>query len=518
MPVPDGQRQEILAACMDALERGDQAAVERACREWPDLAPEIHAAAKVMAVLHGARGEPPAAAAARVPEAVGRFRILGELGRGGMGVVYRAHDPALDREVALKVQPGLAASPRAAERFRREARLLAQIRHPHIVAIHDVGETAEGLPYFAMDLVEGKPLGQILSAAAATKLRALRAEHLLPEPPGATNASRGPYLEAAVRLVAKVADGLHHAHQEGITHRDVKPSNILVDREGEPHLVDFGIAREHANPVATSPDTHTGAGTPSYMAPEQIAEDGTIGPWTDVYALGVTLYELITLQRPFAAATNPHVLRRILESEPRSPSKLNPQVTADLETICLTALAKDPRRRYGSARAFADDLARLLAMRPILARPPGLVERAVKFVRRNPWPTAVASVTILAATGGVIARGVLANWDRIRARRHIELANELVMGGAPLENVIDNLERANALLPEEEPGRELIAAIKGNRFAHEVEEIANAELRRCSELRGAGGGGEEIVQRTGRVLRALNELALQAPDAEALNR
>ncbi len=522
MPTPlDDQRKEILAACMDAWERGDQADVDRACREWPDLAPEIRAAAQVMAELQAARGEPPAAAAGRVPEVVGRYRILGELGRGGMGVVYRAHDPVLDREVALKVQPGLNGSPRAAERFRREARVLAQMRHPHIVGIHDIGETVEGLQYFAMDLVEGKSLRQILSVAVVTNLRALRAEHLLPESHGATNTDKGSYLEAAARLLIKVADALQHSHQEGITHRDIKPSNLLVDCAGEPHLVDFGIAREK-DAVATSPDTLAAAGTPEYMAPEQITENGTIGPWTDVYALGVVLYELITQQRPFAAATNQQVLRRILEFEPRSPRKLNPMVSRDLETICLAALEKDPRRRYASPRAFGEDLTRLLATQPIRARSPGLIARLVKFLRRNPWPTALAGAAIVAATGGVIGQQVRASWNRDLAQRHIALAHEQVMGLSlgpepALSSAVEHLRKANALDPDQ-PGRELIEAIERIQLAREVEAQADLELDHCRELRRNGGSSKEIEERTRRVLVQLNELALKAPDAEALDR
>ena len=342
---------------MDACERGDHTAVERACRERPDLADQIRAAAHVMAELYAARGAP-ADAIARLPTTIARFRVVNELGHGGMGVVYRAHDPALGRDVALKVLPAsLATSSRAVERFRREARALAQTRHPHIVMVYDVGATKEGLPFFAMDLVEGESLALLVRAAAAQGPRALRAEHLLPRQEDRTDAvGSASYVDAAVRLIAKVADALEHAHQEGITHRDVKPANILVDRAGEPHLVDFGIARQADSAAAASSWTLATAGTPAYMAPEQISNQGTVGPWTDVYMLGVTLYETLTLQRPFAAATSHQVFQHIIVLEPRRLRKLNGLVSRDLETICLTAMAKDPRRRYASARAFADDL------------------------------------------------------------------------------------------------------------------------------------------------------------------
>lgn len=524
MPPPlDDQQEAILAATMDALERGDPAAVDRACRDWPELAAQVRAAACVMAEIQAARATPSATVATlRAPETIGRFRVVGLLGQGGMGIVFRAHDPTLDREVALKVQPaGLAASPKSAERFRREARVLAQIRHPHIVAIHDVGETEQGLPYFAMDLVEGKTLAQVLEDATTTGLHALRGEHLRAGSPGEV-ADPVSYLDAAARFLAKVADALQHAHQAGITHRDVKPSNLMVDHAGEPHLVDFGIARDVDNPAATSPETFAGAGTPAYMAPEQVNEAGAIGPWTDVYALGVVLYELITLQRPFVGTTSQQVLRRILEVEPVSPRRLNRRVSRDLETICLTALQKDPRRRYVSARAFGDDLTSLQARRPIRARPPGRGDRLVRFVRRNPWPMAVAGVALVAATAGVLGQGLRARIDRAQAQAHVELAQQLMIGevvgpGSAFEAAIAHLQLANELVPAEGLGRELMEDIARARTARTVDDLAAAELQRCRDLRRTGGDSREIDERTRRVLRSLNELALLAADSEILD-
>ena len=524
-PPLDDQREAILEASIDALERGDRSAVERACRDWPELADQVRAAAGVMAELQAARATPSSATATtlRPPDSVGRFRVVGLLGQGGMGIVFRAYDPQLDREVALKVQPaGLSASPRSADRFRREARVLAQIRHPHIVAIHDVGATEEGVPYFAMDLVEGRTLAAVLEDAGTKGIDALRSEHLLPGPAG-NQARPGSYLDAAVRFVAKVADALQHAHQAGITHRDVKPSNLLVDPAGEPHLVDFGIARDGDNPAATSPETFAGAGTPAYMAPEQINEDGAVGPWTDVYALGVVLYELITLQRPFVGATSQQVLRRILEVEPASPRRLHRRVSRDLETICLTALQKDPRRRYASARAFADDLASLQARRPIRARPPGRGARLVRFVRRNPWPMALAGVALVAATAGVLGQGLRARLDRAQAQAHVDLAQQLMIGevvgpGSPFEAAIAHLQLANELVPTEGLGRELMEDIARARTARQVDDLAAAELQRCRDLRQTGGDSRAIDERTRSVLRSLNELALLAADSEILDR
>ena len=515
MPLDDRQK-EILAACMDACERGDQASVERTCREWPELADDIQAAARVMSSIQAARGEPAVVAMPAMPTVIGRFRILGELGRGGMGVVYRALDPSLDREVAVKVQPG-PATERSVERFRREARVLAQLRHPNIVSVHDVGETATSSPYFAMDLVKGWSLRQLLAAAAGRAPDALQASDLLPA--GARVPGRGEdnYLDAALRLVIKIAGALQHAHEEGITHRDIKPSNLLVDEAGEPHLVDFGIARGHESPVAGNADTFAGAGTPEYMAPEQIDGDGATGPWTDIYALGVILYELITLQRPFGGVTSQLVQRRILEAEPRRPKWLNPRIPRNLETVCLTAMEKDPSRRYASARAFAEDLTSVLAGRPIRARPPSRLVRVQQFVRRNPWPTALAAAAVCAAIAGGIGRGVLVEWNRERARCLIEQAHRELMDPRSTERsrfamAIDLLRRADALMPIEQPGRELIDAIERDALAKQAGSLLHGEL-------GPGGGdASAIAARTRRALDCIDELAHRVPDAELLGR
>ncbi len=526
MPNPvNHPRDQILAACLDAWERGDHAEIERICRERPELAAEVRASGLVLAEIHVARGDGDgganAAALARTPATIGRFRITAQLGHGGMGIVYRAHDPALRREVALKVlHPGLRASPRAVERFRREARALAQIHHPNIVVVHDVGETADGVPYFAMDLVEGASLAQLLRAAVEVGIDELTAAHLR----SAKRPPSGSYLAAAACLVREVAEALHHAHEEGITHRDVKPANILVNDSGEARLVDFGIARELESTTATSPQTLLGAGTPSYMAPEQIAERGatTVGPWTDIYALGVTLYEVITLQRPFSAPTSQQVFQCILEREPPSPRRLNPLVPRDLETICMTALAKDPRQRYTSARAFAEDLAGFLSSRPIRARPPGAIDRAIKLVRRNPWPAVLACAAILAASGGLIAGQGRASRREKEAQRLVAKAESLVVDSSlEAQRLIDSsqlLRRANELSPENEPGRELLNDIEAFQLELQTAVALNVILAECRHLRDVGGDIRKIDALTRDALLRLNELALRSPASLSMRR
>jgi serine/threonine-protein kinase len=303
------------------------------------------------------------------------YEVQALLGRGGMGVVYKAWHRRLNRPVALKMLlAGAYAQPQELERFLREAEAIAGLRHPNIVQVHDVGDVA-GRPYFTMEYVEG---GSLAEKIAGT-----------PQP-----------AREAAALVAAVAEAIQAAHHSGLVHRDVKPSNILLNAEGTPKVTDFGLARrlEGADGLTLS-----GAplGTPSYMAPEQArGQKGAIGPATDVYALGAVLYELLTGRPPFRAETASATLHQVLEEEPVPPARLNPQASRDLETICLKCLQKEPSRRYASAQALADDLHRFQRGEPILARPAGLLERAAKWVRRRPGAAGVLGA------GGVFVVGV----------------------------------------------------------------------------------------------------------------
>jgi hypothetical protein len=276
----------------------------------------------------------PAGGPAALPQQIGRYRILGLLGAGGMGEVYRALDPHLDRQVALK-QPHFDGAPadvkRRMERFQREARAAAQVLHPNVCPIFDVGEH-EGRPFVVMALVEGQSLAQRLAAH-----------------PGPLDVG------TAVMLARQTLDGLAAVHERGTVHRDVKPANILLDAAGRLFLTDFGLARPE---TSTSPFTSEGVilGTPFYMAPEQAAGHAEqVGPWTDLYAVGVVLYEMLTGVRPFQA-TGPAVLAQILRDEPAPPRKLRPALDAGLEAIVLRALHKDPPQRFPDARTFAQAL------------------------------------------------------------------------------------------------------------------------------------------------------------------
>jgi serine/threonine protein kinase/Tfp pilus assembly protein PilF len=309
----------------------------------------------------------------------GDYELLEQIGRGGQGVVFRARQKSLNRTVALKViSLGQWASEAHLKRFRREAEAAASLDHPGIVPIYEVGER-EGQCYFSMGFVEGGQLDEVIRRAPMS-------------------------IREAAELIAKVARTVDYAHEHGILHRDIKPGNILLDAKGEPHLTDFGLARlvETESSVTHTRDI---LGTPSYMAPEQAAgNNAAISSAADVYGLGAVLYQLLTGHPPFAGGTTYETIKLLLNTEPRQPRLLNPKIDRDLSTICLKCLEKDPKRRYPSALALAQDLERWLKHEPIAARRTGLLTRGRKWVRRNPTSALLAaSLIALAAAAGWIA-------------------------------------------------------------------------------------------------------------------
>src|SRR5438105_2092995 len=289
----------------------------------------------------------------------GDYELLEQIGRGGQGVVFRARQKSLNRTVALKViNLGQWASKAHLKRFRLEAEAAARLEHPGIVPIHEVGER-DGSCYFSMKFIEGGQLDEVVK--------------------------RTPMLiRHAAELITKVARTVYYAHQHGILHRDIKPGNILLDGKGEPHLTDFGLARL-VETESTMTRTLDGLGTPSYMAPEQaMGNNAAISSVTDVYGLGAVLYQLLTGQPPFAGGATYETIKLLLDTEPKKPRLLNPKIDRDLSTICLKCLEKDPKRRYASALALADDLEHWLKHEPIRARRTGLVTGGRKWIRRNP--------------------------------------------------------------------------------------------------------------------------------------
>src|SRR5438874_6698877 len=322
----------------------------------------------------GADNDSTSTDAAELFSASDDYELLEEIGRGGQGVVYRARQKSLNRTVALKII-GISHGRTKAhlKRFRLEAEAAAKLNHPFVVPIHEIGQR-KGRCYFSMGLVEGGRLDQIA-----------KREPMSPR--------------QATEVIAKLARTVHYAHQHSVVHRDIKPGNILLDTKGEPHLTDFGVARllETENDATCTIEV---SGTPSYMAPEQAhANNGHVSSATDVYGLGAVLYQLLAGQPPFIGGTPFETVRLLLETEPRQPRLLNPKVDRDLSTICLKCLEKDPKRRYSSALALAEDLEHWLRHEPIRAHRTGIFTRGRKWVRRNPSIAVLVTLSVALAIG-----------------------------------------------------------------------------------------------------------------------
>ncbi len=378
---------------------------EQVCAACPELLPEVCHRWQQMRILEAdldalfPRLRPDLDADTHVPRHAGGdlpqvpgYIVEGELGHGGMGVVYRAWHLRLHRRVALKMLlAGRHAQPAERERFLREAQAVAGLRHPNIVQVYEAGDV-DGQSYFTMELVEGGSLAQQIQG--------------VPQP-----------VRKAAVLVATLADAVHAAHKSGIVHRDLKPGNVLLTADGTPKVTDFGLAR-HVQDGGELTLSGAPVGTPSYMAPEQAqGRKDAIGPATDVYALGATLYELLTGRPPFRAETATATLQQVLADEPVPPARLNPQVPCDLQTVCLKCLEKDPARRFASAAALADDLRRFERGEPIEAQPTGRLERAAKWARRRPAAAVLLAAGVL-MFAGVTAAAVWYAGDR--ARLHYE--------------------------------------------------------------------------------------------------
>jgi WD40 repeat protein len=310
------------------------------------------------------------------------YRILEEVGRGGMGVVYRAHQDRLNRTVAIKmILAGQLANVEDHVRFRMEGALLARLNHPNFVQVHEVG-TVEISPgtvqsYLVLEFVEGTTLRQEMAAGPMT-------------------------FEHAARRMLELARAIEAAHAQGIVHRDLKPTNVLINRDGTLKITDFGLAKELSGDGSLTPTGIT-VGTPDYMAPEQAHGRAPVGPPTDIYALGSIFYEMLTGQTPFSGATAVDVIVQVLGRPPTSALRLRPELPRDLATICHKCLEKEPRARYASAGDLADDLAAWLEHRPIRARPVGRVERTVKWARRHPLPAALLASLVVTLISGTVA-------------------------------------------------------------------------------------------------------------------
>jgi WD40 repeat protein len=380
------------------------------------------------------------------PRTVAGYEILGELGRGGMGVVYKARQLSLRRVVALKmILAGDDAGDSDLARFKAEAEAIARLQHPHIVQVYEVG-AHDGRPFFSLEFCPGGSLANKLKGA--------------PQPP-----------REAAELIEKLARALFVVHQAGMVHRDLKPANVLLTADGAPKITDFGLAKQLDQGAAR---TESGAvmGTPSYMAPEQAQGDAKrVGPAADVYALGAILYELLTGRPPFRAATVVDTVLQVLTEEPIPPRRLQSKTPADLETICLMCLRKDPGRRYATAEALADDLRRFLSDEPIHARRAGVLERGLRWRRKHPVLVTAAALGLLLLIALIAAPVVVALEE---ARNVAQLGREHqktldALKESRRQTALSALDRALALCDQGEPSHGLLWLARGLHTAREAE-------------------------------------------------
>lgn len=402
---------ELLMQVVRDRRSGNVRALEDYQKQSPLLAGEL------AAHWHDLGGDTPHVGAHRI----GKYRIEGELGSGGQGVVYRAVDETLGRTVALKVlRVAAVAGAATAERFRREAEVASRLEHPAIATVYETG-SADGIEWIAMRFVPGKTLAERIAEAPGQedpKAPAFCAPAGDPRESGA--------MERLLEFLEEAARAVHFAHEHGIVHRDLKPGNVMVGSDARPVILDFGLARDCSGATPTVTGSEQVFGTPAYMSPEQIRGSHAVDRRTDVWALGAVLYEALTLRQPFAAASAQGVLRAVLEAEPLPPRRRNPAVSPDLECVVLTALEKDPQRRYRTALELADELCRVREGGEILARPAGTFRRLRRVCARHPLAALAlaAAVAILA-----LAASLALTWrerEFLRRMADVERVAELL--------------------------------------------------------------------------------------------
>ncbi len=458
---------ELVVESAERIERDGPAALDAVCRENPELAAALREALAPL-LAFGIVGT--VQAPSDRPNRIGEFVIGRELGRGGMGVVYEAVQESLGRTVALKVlTPAVLGDAAAVMRFKREGETAAKLRHAGIAQVHAVG-FADGLHFLAMERIDGAPLDRVLGGLRElpvgmlrrSSLAAVVAEVLGPRagaprlvPP--VYSGTEDYVAAIVAIVVQVAQALACAHENGVVHRDVKPSNVLLRMDGSAVLTDFGLARHRDDPSLTRAGVF--AGTPFFTSPEQAAGRGDVDHRTDLFSLGAMLYEMITLQLPFSGGSGTEVLRAIQLREPQDPRRFNRSVPADLVAIVQRALEKDPARRYQSAMAFGEDLQAFLEHRPVVARPISALGRLHRWALRKPLQATLAAL-LTVGTPLVIGLSAyawttheqvaaLARQQRLAAAQDDVLRGYIALGEGRREEAVALLRRAIAVVPED---------------------------------------------------------------------
>jgi hypothetical protein len=437
---------DLVERCLELHEQEGPTGVENLLRQHPQEADAVRSRLEHLYSLGLLESDLPLEAS--IPEHLGPFRILRHLGRGGMGVVYLAEQEPLARRVALKlIRPDLLYFRGSRERFRREVEVVSQLQHPSIVPVYTFGEEG-GIPFYAMEYVPGRSLEQILQDLRGRNPEHLSGQDLLrvagwtgDDTTSLSEAGRQlaelSWVDACFRLAATLAEALDHAHSRGVLHRDLKPANIMVTPDGRVLLLDFGLARSQSSSKITR--TVSQLGSLPYMAPEQLREEES-DDRSDIYALGVTLYELLTLQLPFQGKSNEETRGLILAGVAPPLRSFNPAVTWDAETVCLKAIDLDPKQRYSPLRELCSDLHRVLERKPIQARRPGMLLRGRRFAQREPAWTVGIGFGILLLVGS-IAFGL---WQRELNQRLTRTSQEKSQALASLQEALNSLREASA--------------------------------------------------------------------------
>jgi len=445
------------------------------------------------------------------PRRFGPYILLEELGRGAQGIVFLAEHADLHRKVALKMLTGAGAqSQDVRDRFRREALITSKLEHPGICGVRDVGEV-DGMPYIAMQYVRGTTLAALVEKARDESAVDGDSRGKGSETITIAGGGKGG-LEDVLRLVESAARALHVAHEAGLVHRDIKPANIMVTGDGQPVLLDFGLARDLESEGQALTQSGQILGTPAYMAPEQIvATRGVVDRRSDVYALGVTLFECLTLRRPFVTASFDALFNEILNGAPRNPRSLNPRIPVDLATVIEVAMDRDQNRRYATAESLAEDLRRVRSFEPIQAKAAGRITRIRKWARRNPGPAvsaAAGALFVLFALSFVVVRAVQRSAD---LREHLKTAAE-GLAEADYIGATVAVAKARELDPESAEVLELKARVEHS----QAEAVREAErLKALASAAAARVEASDLGEKYERARGKIDELGAELLKAES---